>query len=114
MGHPFKIHTILNRAELIELEEFAAKPGRSVIECREWAMARGHKISRSAIGRWLQNFRPTPRPPSLAASEMAISSGSNAIIMRVGKITIDIPPGTSQKDVSNAVQAAFAASIESV
>ena len=57
MPHHFKVHELLSRDELTQLEDFAREPGRTVDECYQWMLERGFTLSRSAVGTWLRAFR---------------------------------------------------------
>jgi hypothetical protein len=57
MPQPFKVHELLERSELDELEAFARKPGVTVDACHEWMQARGFTLSRGAAGNWLREFK---------------------------------------------------------
>ena len=61
MSQHFKVHDLLSRAELDELEAFAREPGRTIDECHEWLQAHGFTISRTAVFRWFRNFRSEDR-----------------------------------------------------
>jgi len=52
----FKVHELLSRVELDQLEAFAREPGRTVDECHEWLQAHGFTLSRSAVGSWKREF----------------------------------------------------------
>lgn len=56
MPRHFKVHELLDRSELDQLEEFAREPGRTVDACHEWLQARGYVISRTAVGAWKSEF----------------------------------------------------------
>jgi hypothetical protein len=57
----FKVHELLDRKELDELEAFAREPARTVDECHEWLQVRGYTLSRTAVFRWLHSFRTEDR-----------------------------------------------------
>jgi len=57
MPQHFKVHELLSREELDELETFAREPGRTVLECFEWLAARGFVLSHGAVGNWLAHFK---------------------------------------------------------
>jgi hypothetical protein len=52
----FRVHELLSRDELDQLEAFAREPGRTVDECTEWLQARGFVVNRSSVGRWKREF----------------------------------------------------------
>lgn len=56
MPNHFKIHQLLNRAELAELQDFAREPARTVDECLDWLIQRDFAVSRGAVGNWLREF----------------------------------------------------------
>lgn len=56
MSKPFTVHSLLNRAELDELENFAREPGRTIEKCQTWLEGRGFVVKRSAVHRWKQQF----------------------------------------------------------
>lgn len=56
MARHHKVHELLSREELDELETFAREPGRTIDECHEWLQARGFTLSRGAVGNWKQDF----------------------------------------------------------
>ena len=56
MPQHFKVHELLSRVELDQLEAFAREPGRTVDECHEWLQAHGFTLSRSAVGSWKREF----------------------------------------------------------
>lgn len=56
MPSHFKVHELLSREELDELEAFAREPGRTVDECHQWMLERGFTLSRSAVGTWKREF----------------------------------------------------------
>lgn len=61
MSRHHRVHELLDRGELDELESFAREPGRTVDEVHEWLQARGYTISRSGAHRWLREFLETDR-----------------------------------------------------
>ncbi len=56
MPPQFKIHELLSRQELDELEAFAREPGRSYDEIHEWLLSRGFTVGRTAAGNWKRQF----------------------------------------------------------
>jgi hypothetical protein len=56
MSHPHKVHELLSRAELDDLEAFAREPGRTIDECHEWLQAHGFTLSRGAVHNWKRKF----------------------------------------------------------
>ena len=56
MGQRFKVHEILGRDELDELESFAREPGRTIDECKQWLDERGFVVNRSSVGTWKASF----------------------------------------------------------
>lgn len=61
MPSHFKVHELLSRDELDQLEAFAREPGRTVDECWEWLAAHGFRLSRGAVGNWKREFDLTDR-----------------------------------------------------
>jgi hypothetical protein len=61
MPQPHKVHELLSREELDELEKFAREPARSVDQCWDWMQAHGFTIGRSSVHRWLRTFLATDR-----------------------------------------------------
>jgi len=51
------VYIRLTEQDVAHLEDFAGKPGRSIDECLQWVRDRGYKISRSAMGRWIRQYR---------------------------------------------------------
>lgn len=71
----------LTAETLGELEEFARQPGRTVDECAGWCQDKAIQTSRSAVGRWLQDFRladQNARAKELAAEYLRTASGGDA------------------------------------
>lgn len=62
MPSHFKVHELLSRDELDQLEAFAREPGRTVDECWMW-MTVDHEfnVSRGAVGNWLREFLVTDK-----------------------------------------------------
>ncbi len=56
MPRHFKIHELLDAADLAALEEFAREPARTVDQVHEWMLAKGLTLARSSAGTWLRNF----------------------------------------------------------
>lgn len=56
MARHHKVHELLSRQELDDLEAFTREPGRTVDECHEWLQAHGFTLSRGAVGNWKQTF----------------------------------------------------------
>ena len=87
MPSHFKVHELLSRAELDELEIYAREPGRTVDECHEWMQAHGFTLSRSAVGKWKQDFDSQLMRERLSRSSelakalkaTAVESGATAI-----------------------------------
>lgn len=69
MPRHFKVHELLDRAELDQLEEFAREPGRTVDKCHEWLLAKGYTIGRTAVMAWKRDF--LQRDVFKAASEVS-------------------------------------------
>lgn len=56
MSRPHKVHELLSRSELDQLEAFAREPGRTIDECHEWLQAQGFTMSRGAVHNWKRDF----------------------------------------------------------
>jgi hypothetical protein len=125
----FTVHRVLNGSDLSALEDFARHPARTIDECRAWIRDRGHKVSRSAVGRWLKDFRSEVRDMAIAVASavrakdgarplsghqsiaaIAADAAGGSITVRIGEASVCIPPGSRRKDVSIAVQAVIEAS----
>jgi hypothetical protein len=61
MPQHFKVHELLSRQELDELEAFAREPGRTIDETHVWLQAKGYTLGRTAVGNWLRKFRMEDR-----------------------------------------------------
>jgi hypothetical protein len=57
----FKVHELLNRDELDQLESFAREPGRTIDECETWLLAHGFKVSHGAVHNWKRKFDATDK-----------------------------------------------------
>lgn len=56
MSLHMKVHQLLSRPELDELEEFAREPARTVDEVWHWLVERDFAISRGAVHNWKRQF----------------------------------------------------------
>lgn len=56
MAQHYKVHQLLTREQLDELEAFEREPGRTVDELCAWFADRGHEISRGAVWNWKVEF----------------------------------------------------------
>lgn len=56
MSSHYKVHELLNRDELDQLELYAREPGRTVDEIHEWMQVRGYTLSRTAAWTWKRAF----------------------------------------------------------
>jgi len=59
LGPQFRVDEVLAEQEEDReaFEAFARDPGRTIDECHEWLLAKGYKVSRNAVWRWLTDFR---------------------------------------------------------
>jgi hypothetical protein len=78
MPQHFKVHELLSREELDELETFAREPGRTVLECFEWLAARGFVLSHGAVGNWKKDFHLTDQFASSNASARALMDAAKS------------------------------------
>lgn len=84
MSRPFSIHSLLSRAELDELENYAREPGCTIEKCQTWLESRGFVVKRSAVHRWKQQFELSENFTSaneLAKVVMAAGKSSDTISM---------------------------------
>jgi hypothetical protein len=51
-----KVHELLSRSELTELEDYAREPGRTIDECLNWLVKKDFAISRGAVHNWKRQF----------------------------------------------------------
>lgn len=57
MSRPHKVHELLDRKELDELESFVRnKPGCTVDQAHDWLLSAGYTISRGAVHNWKRQF----------------------------------------------------------
>lgn len=67
MARHHKVHELLSRDELDQLEAFAREPGRTIDECMTWLQAHGVTsedrggISRGAVHNWKREFDATDK-----------------------------------------------------
>lgn len=97
MPKHFKVHELLDRKELDQLEEFAREPGRTVDEVHEWMQARGYTLSRSAAHTWLKQFLAIERFRSsnevartiLDAAQKDVVAQADAAILQMGQMLFE-------------------------
>jgi hypothetical protein len=98
MPRHFKVHELLDRSELDQLEEFAREPGRTVDECHEWLLARGYQISRTAVGTWKGAFQvqdqfragnEVARTLLEAAKEQGVANVADAASLQIGQMLFE-------------------------
>jgi hypothetical protein len=56
MARHHKVHELLSREELDELESFAREPARTIDQCHDWLQAHGFTLSRGAVHNWKREF----------------------------------------------------------
>lgn len=56
MSKPLKVHELLSREEVEELEAFVRERRRTIDECHEWLLSRGFTLSRGAVANWRDDF----------------------------------------------------------
>jgi Protein of unknown function (DUF3486) len=61
MAARFKVHELLSREELDNLEAFCREPGRTVDEAHNWVMGLGYTLSRNAVWNWKKEFDATDK-----------------------------------------------------
>jgi hypothetical protein len=76
MPSQFKVHELLSRQELDELEIFAREPGRSYDEIHDWLLSHGFTVGRTAAGNWYREFK------SLLMKERFSRSGELAQVIK--------------------------------
>jgi hypothetical protein len=77
MSSHFRIHELLSRDQLDELEAYCREPGTLVDEVVKWMAERGHKISRTAAWNWKREFElrdRTRRAADLSGALVAAAS----------------------------------------
>lgn len=98
MPRHFKVHELLSRDELDQLEEFAREPGRTVDECHEWLQARGYTIGRTAVMNWKGEFLiqdkfrvggDLARATLEAAKENGVASIADAAGLQIGQMLFE-------------------------
>jgi hypothetical protein len=98
MPKHFKVHELLNAAELAELEAFAREPARTVDACHEWMESRGFVIHRSAVGSWKSAFLAEEKFSAAgqvsravidAAKEGGVESIADATLLTVGQMVFE-------------------------
>ncbi len=101
---------MLNEQALEALEEFARQPGRQGDEVLEWLGGRGVKTSRTAVYRWLQDFRledRTKRSSEVARSYLEAAreadpqAVSEASLKKFEELVFDYLVGAEEADAKD-------------
>src|SRR4051794_22339196 len=82
MPSHFKVHELLSRKELDELEAYAREPGRTVDECWIWMTERDFAVSRGAVGNWKREFDVKDRfraSNALATTMLETAKGAGVV-----------------------------------
>lgn len=82
MPRQFKVHEVITREDLSQLEDFAREPGRKVDQIYDWLQAHGYQVGRTAAYNWLRNFRENDRftaSGEVAKAIMEASKGKDAV-----------------------------------
>lgn len=77
MARHFKVHELLTRDQLDELESLAREPATTAAQCFAWLRERGHELSDSSVERWLADFRIRDRVgAAIDASRQFLAAGA--------------------------------------
>jgi hypothetical protein len=128
-GSRFKVHDVLQPRELAEFTEYARDKRHTIDDCQAWMKSHGSQISRSAIGRFVQDLHENDRQmavdvaaavqekngaihplASLPIPGIAPAATAATIMVKVGAAEIFISPGASRKDILTVIQMAIEAS----
>jgi hypothetical protein len=110
MPKHFKVHELLDRSELDQLEEFAREPARTGQECHEWMLARGYVIGLTAMKNWKAEFliqdrfrasNEVARSLIEAAKEKGVASIADAAGLQIGQMLFEaMVTGQERGDVA--------------